>query len=43
MTAVILAQKLLYGGGEFQGPYNNPRYNPWVEGISLDSLQNSRR
>ncbi len=41
MTAIILAQKLLFGGGEFQGPYDNPVYNTWVKRISLDGLQNT--
>ncbi len=39
MTAIILAQKLLYGAGEFQGPYDNPLYNIWVKRISLAGLQ----
>jgi predicted acylesterase/phospholipase RssA len=39
MTAIILAQKLLYGGDEFVGPYDNPLYNTWVERISLEGLQ----
>jgi len=30
MTAIILAQKLLYAGDEFKGPYDNPLYNTWV-------------
>jgi hypothetical protein len=41
MTAVILAQKLLYSGGEFKGPYDNPLYNTWIKGISLAGLQNT--
>jgi hypothetical protein len=39
MTAIVLAQKLLYSAGEFQGPYNNPLYNLWVKRISLAGLQ----
>ena len=42
MTAVILAQKLLYSVGEFQGPYDNPLYNTWVRGIDLASLQQTQ-
>src|SRR5215469_1228654 len=42
MTAVILAQKLLYGADEFQGPYDNPLYNTWVKRISLEGLQDTR-
>jgi hypothetical protein len=39
MTTVILAQKLLYSAHEFQGPYDNPLYNIWVERIRLEDLQ----
>ncbi len=39
MTAVILAQKLLYSALEFKGPYDNPLYNTWVKRISLAGLQ----
>lgn len=39
MTAIILAQKLLYGAAEFNGPYDNPLYNTWVKRISLAGLQ----
>jgi|ERR1022692_2243467 hypothetical protein len=39
MTAIILAQKLLYSAGEFQGPYDNPLYNLWVKRINLTGLQ----
>ena len=39
MTAIILAQKLLYSANEFQGPYDNPLYNTWVKRISLAGLQ----
>lgn len=39
MTAVILAQKLLYAADEFRGPYDNPLYNTWVKRISLSGLQ----
>ncbi|QHN03167.1 patatin-like phospholipase family protein [Granulicella sp. WH15] len=39
MTAIILAQKLMYGAGEFVGPYDNPLYNIWVKRISLEELQ----
>ena len=39
MTAIILAQKLLYSADEFRGPYDNPLYNTWVKRISLAELQ----
>ena len=39
MTAIILALKLLYCAGEFQGPYDNPLYNTWVKRITLGGLQ----
>ena len=39
MTAIILAQKLLYAGDEFKGPYDNPLYNTWVKRITLEGLQ----
>ena len=39
MTAIILAQKLLYSAGEFAGPYDNPVYNTWVKRITLAELQ----
>lgn len=39
MTAILLAQKLLYAAGEFQGPYDNPLYNTWVKRITLAGLQ----
>ena len=39
MTAIILAQKLLYSASEFRGPYDNPLYNTWVKRISLKGLQ----
>lgn len=39
MTAIILAQKLLYSAGEFRGPYDNPLYNTWVKRITLAGLQ----
>lgn len=42
MTAIILAQKLLYNAGEFVGPYDNPVYDCWVKGISLQSLQQTQ-
>src|SRR5271165_486041 len=41
MTAIVLAQKLLYSAGEFQGPYDNPLYNLWVKRISLAGLQDT--
>src|SRR5271156_1199466 len=41
MTAIVLAQKLLYSAGEFNGPYDNPLYNLWVERISLAGLQDT--
>jgi Patatin-like phospholipase len=41
MTAVILAQKLLYAGDEFVGPYDNPVYNTWVKRINLEGLQDT--
>lgn len=39
MTAVILANKLLYAGSDFQGPYDNPLYDIWVNQINLQDLQ----
>jgi predicted acylesterase/phospholipase RssA len=30
MTAVIVAQNLLYAGGSLAEPQSNPFYNPWV-------------
>lgn len=42
MTAIILGQKLLYSGPEFNGPYDNPLYNTWVKRISLDGLENTQ-
>jgi predicted acylesterase/phospholipase RssA len=39
MTAIILAQKLLYNADEFRGPYDNPLYNTWVKTIDLQGLQ----
>jgi predicted acylesterase/phospholipase RssA len=39
MTAVILAQKLLFGANEFVGPYENPLYNVWVKRIDLSGLE----
>jgi hypothetical protein len=39
MTAIIVAQKLLYSAGEFAGPYENPLYNTWVKRINLTELQ----
>jgi len=39
MTAVILAQKLLYSAQEFRDAYNNPLYNVWVQRIRLEDLQ----
>lgn len=39
MTAIILAQKLLFEGANFKGPYDNPLYKVWVEGIDLSGLQ----
>ncbi len=41
MTAIILAQKLLYGADEFRGAYDNPLYNTWVKRISLAGLQDT--
>jgi hypothetical protein len=41
MTAIVLAQKLLYSAEEFQGPYDNPLYNLWVTRISLAGLQDT--
>ncbi len=43
MTAIILAQKLLYSWNEFVGPYENPLYHLWVERISLDGLEDTER
>ncbi len=42
MTATILSQKLLFNGGDFVGPYNNPLYNTWVKRIDLQGLQNTQ-
>ncbi len=39
MTAIILAQKLLFSADEFIGPYDNPLYNTWVKRVSMDGLQ----
>lgn len=39
MTAIILAQKLLYNGDQFGDPYDNPLYNIWVKRITLEGLQ----
>jgi hypothetical protein len=39
MTAIILAQKLLYSADEFKDAYDNPLYNTWVKRISLAGLQ----
>ena len=39
MTAIILAQKLLFEGANFRGPYDNPLYKVWVEDIDLSRLQ----
>jgi len=39
MTAIVLAQKLIYSAEEFVGPYDNPLYNLWVKRISLEGLQ----
>jgi len=41
MTAVILAQKLLYCADDFIGPYDNPLYNTWIKRISLEGLQST--
>jgi hypothetical protein len=41
MTAIILAQKLLFSADEFRGPYDNPLYNTWVTRISLEGLQST--
>jgi hypothetical protein len=43
MTAIILAQKLLYSGDQFVGAYDNPLYNTWVKTISLAGLQNTQK
>lgn len=42
MTAIILAQKLLYCGNEFKGAYDNPLYNTWVKTINLAGLQDTQ-
>ena len=42
MTAIILGQKLLFSADEFLGPYDNPVYNCWVKGISLEALQQTQ-
>lgn len=43
MTAIILAQKLLFSAEEFVGPYDNPLYNTWVKRISLAGLQATQK
>jgi hypothetical protein len=40
MTAVIVAQNLLYSGKSLAEAENNPFYNPWVADISLNGLLN---
>jgi predicted acylesterase/phospholipase RssA len=42
MTAIILAQKLLFSADEFVGPYNNPLHNVWVDRIDLSGLQQTQ-
>lgn len=42
MTAIILAQKLLFNADDFVGPYDNPLYNTWVKRISLEGLQTTQ-
>jgi hypothetical protein len=42
MTAIILAQKLLYSADQFIGPYNNPLHNVWVDRIDLSGLQQTQ-
>ncbi len=39
MTAIILAQKLLFSADEFRGSYDNPLYDAWVRRIDLKGLQ----
>jgi hypothetical protein len=39
MTAIILAQKLMFSADQFKGAYDNPLYNTWVKRISLEGLQ----
>lgn len=39
MTAIILAQKLLFSADAFRGPYDNPLYDAWVQRIDLKGLQ----
>lgn len=41
MTAIILAQKLLYSAGEFNGAYDNPLYDTWVKRITLAGLEDA--
>ena len=41
MTAIILANKLLYAGSTFIAPYDNPLYDTWVKRINLQDLQDT--
>jgi hypothetical protein len=38
MSAAVLAQKLLYEGGSFRGPADNPLFLPWVRDVDLVNL-----
>jgi predicted acylesterase/phospholipase RssA len=42
MTAIILAQKILFSADQFVGPYDNPVYNVWVKRIDLSGLQQTK-
>ncbi len=41
MTGTILAQKLLFNGPAFLGPYDNPLFNTWVKQIDLTGLDDT--
>ena len=41
MTGTILAQKLLFNGPAFNGPYDNPLFNTWVKQIDLAGLDDT--
>jgi Patatin-like phospholipase len=38
MTAAIIAQRLLFNGGELSAPYDNALYNAWVKGVDIVGL-----
>ena len=39
MTAAIAVQNMLLDAASFVDPYDNPFYNAWVQGISIQALQ----